>query len=87
MKQKNFNNCKGNFELTDVYALASIIGHGCRKKTKDKLISTLIYETAKIPCYGILERLMFENFEWSYCAGQSYRDEIRTIRNIILRGK
>jgi hypothetical protein len=87
MNQKNFNNCKSNFELTDVYALASIIGHGCSQKTKDRLISTLIYETAKIPSYGILERLMFENFEWRYTAGQSYVDEIKTIRNIILRGK
>ena len=87
MRQKNFNNCKQNFELTDVYALASIIGHGCRQKTKDKLISVLIYETAKIPSYGILERLMFENFEWRYTAGQDYRAEIKTIRNILLRGK
>jgi hypothetical protein len=87
MNQKTFNTCKSNFELTDVYALASIIGHGCRQKTKDKLISTLIYETARIPNYGILERLMFENYAWSYCAGQDHRSEIKTIRNIILRGK
>ncbi len=87
MKQKNFNNCKSNFELTDVYALASIIGKGCRQKTKDRLISTLIYDSSKIPNYGILERLIFEDFGWRYTAGQSYTDEIKTIRNIILRGK
>lgn len=87
MKQHNFNTCKSNFALTDIYALASIIGHGCRQKTKDRLISVLIYDTSKIPCYGILERLIFENFEWRYTAGQSYKDEIKTIRNIILRGK
>jgi hypothetical protein len=87
MIQKSFNTCKGNLELTDVYAIASIIGKGCRQKTKDKLISTLIYETAKIPCYGILDRLMFNDYAWSYTAGQDYKAEIKTIRNIILRGK
>ena len=86
MKQNNFNNCKSNLSTQDVYAIVNIIGKGCRKNTKNRLISCLTYGSAMIPNYGILERLMFENFEWSYCAGQSYTDEIRTIREIILKG-
>ena len=40
-----------------------------------------------MPTYGILERLTKEGEDWSYRAGQSYPDEIRTIREIILEGK
>jgi len=86
MKQKNFNNSKANFELTDVHALASIIGKGCRQKTKDRLLSILIYDSSKIPSYGILERLIFNDFEWIYCAGQDYRAEIKMIREALIKG-
>ena len=87
MKQKNFNTLKGSLDTHDVSELTAIIGHRCSQKTKDRIKSILTYDSSRIPSYGILERLMFEEFHWSYCVGQSYVDEIRTIRNIILRGK
>lgn len=86
-QQKNFNNCKSNFDTHDIYQLVSLIGRRCSLRTKQRLTSVLTYDAMKLPCYGIFERLMFEQYEWSYCAGQDYTAEIKTIRNIILRGK
>jgi hypothetical protein len=85
MIQVNFNNIK---ELTenDIDQLVNILGYRCRVKTCIRLRSVLTYSKSRIRSYGILDRLIKENGEWHYCAGQSYPDEIRTIREIILKG-
>lgn len=87
MKEKTFNNCKHDFNTHDIHELVAIIGYKCPLKTKKRLESILTYDSSKIPLYGILERLVYENFQWRYIAGQSYTDEIRLIRKIILTGK
>jgi len=87
MKEKNFNNCKHDLNTHDIKELVSIIGYRCPSKTKKILESKLIYSSNKIPHYSILDRLIYENFKWVYIAGQSYHDEIRTIRRIILTGE
>ena len=72
-------------ELTeqDITDIIAIVGHGCRQKTKARLRSILTYGTSSIDSYGIFGRLMCDS-SWHYVAGQSYTDEIRTLRDCIL---
>jgi hypothetical protein len=86
MKQLNFNNQKDNLTENDIEQLISFIGYKCSQKTKLRLKSILTYGTGTIKPYGILSRLIKDGGLWSYVAGQSYDDEIRTVRNCILRG-
>lgn len=84
--RNSFNDLKTQLSEQDVDQLIEIIGHRCRVKTCNRLRSILTYSPSLVPTYGILERLTKENGGWSYCAGQSYPDEIRTLREIILKG-
>jgi S-adenosylhomocysteine hydrolase len=87
MKQLNFNNQKEILTDEDIQGIMLILGKGLRMKNFQRLKSMLKYGRNTIPNCGILDRLIKENDGWSYCAGQSYPDEIRTVRNIILTGK
>lgn len=84
MKQMNFNNQKSNLSESDIDQIVTIIAYRCRIKTTNRIRSILTYTPSLIPSYGILERLIKENGNWNYTAGQSYPDEIRTLRAIIL---
>lgn len=84
--QLNFNNQKNNLKEEDIDQIVNIVSHGCRSKTRLRIRSIVTYHPSLIPSYGIFERLMKENNQWSYCAGQSYPDEIRTLRECILKG-
>ena len=64
--------------------LAFFLGYRCRQKTVLRLVSICTYSLYSIPVYGILERVQLDDNGWSYCAGQSYPDEMRTVRNIVL---
>ena len=87
-KIRSFNELKNHLSERDIEEIVSILGYRCRIRTINKLRSNLKYGRHLIPNYGILERLTKdeggESYGWSYCAGQSYPDEIRTIRDIIL---
>ena len=85
--QLNFNNQKSKLNEKDIEEIVSIIGARCQHKTLRRLRINLECSTSYIPQYGILERLIKEENGWSYCAGQSYPDEIRTVRKIILELK
>jgi len=74
-------------ELTeqDIEDIITIVGHGCRQKTKARLRSILTYGVSSIDSYGVFNRLgRYDSGTWSYVAGQSYTDEIRTLRDCIL---
>lgn len=86
MIQKNFNNQKKNLTDKDIEQILAIVGYRCRIKTHKRLESILKYGLHTIPCYGIFERLLKEGNTWEYVAGQSYVDEIRTLRECILKG-
>lgn len=82
---KNFNDLKSDLTEQDVDSIVKLIGSRCRIDTIKRLRSMLTYGTSAIGHYGILNRLERENDgSWSYCAGQSYSDEIRTVRDCIL---
>lgn len=85
--QNNFNTLKDTLTTQDIDSILCIVGHRCRIKTYNRLRSILTYGKHTIPSYGILERLYRDDKgNWKYCAGQSYPDEIRTLREIILKG-
>lgn len=86
MTQKNFNNQKKNLTEKDIEQILAIVGYRCRLKTFNKLKSILTYGPSTIPEYGIFSRLIKEGNAWEYVAGQSYSDEIRTLRECILKG-
>lgn len=84
MKEINFNDHKNSLTEKDIDQIIEVIGSRCRVNTIIRLRNNLTFSRAMIPTYGILSRLTKERGEWGYCAGQSYPDEIRTVRNIIL---
>lgn len=84
MKQLNLDNMRNDLTESDIDQIISIIGHRCRIKTVNRLRSIITYDINTIGSYGIYSRLIKEGDNWSYCAGQSYPDEIRTIRECIL---
>ena len=61
--------------------LLHLLGKRCAQKTKDRLARTLAF-VPHIPNYGIYRRVDLDPV--SYCAGQSYPDEIRCVRDCLL---
>jgi hypothetical protein len=82
-----FNNLKSNLSDQDIDELVAIIGHRCHPKTRTRIRSILKYDSSRIPMAGILDRLTKEPYGWQYFAGQSYPDEIRAVRQLILNKK
>ncbi len=91
--RQSFNNLKTNLTEEDIAQILSLVGNRCRLKTKMRLRSILTYSARSLPFFGIYERLAREEYAdssgnsvyaWSYTAGQSYTDEIRTLRECIL---
>lgn len=85
MKQENLLNVETLTE-SDIDQIVTIVGNRCRVKTVNQLRSILTYSKSLIGNYGIYSRLIREDGKWSYIAGQSYTDEIRTLRECILNG-
>lgn len=69
----------------DIDQIMVIVSHRCRIKTCQRLRFTLnhIHECKN---YGIYSRLVKENGKWTYICGQSWNDEMRTLRECILCG-
>lgn len=83
-KQENFNTLRETLTEQDIDAILAIVGYRCRVKTLQRLRSILTYHPSSIGRYGIFERLIKEDGVWEYVAGQSYPDEIRTLKDCIL---
>lgn len=82
-----FNDLKNELTESDISAILSIVGYRCREKTLRRLRSILTYGPRSIHPYGIFSRLTkLPDGSWDYCAGQSYPDEIRTLRECIIKG-
>ena len=84
----NFNSPQG---LTDHQQaeILSIIGKGCRADTKDRLSRRLRMPLALFPIYGIFSRLIIADDNDRapyYICGQSWTDEMQTLRKLILKG-
>jgi hypothetical protein len=65
-------------------SLATLLGKGCQAQTKRRLAHKLSLPLYMYRDYGIYRRVSFDNGQAEYCAGQSYTDEVRTVRELIL---
>lgn len=87
MKDNLYNIIQNNLELSENERLnlAGFLSYRCREKTYKRLKSICLYGLHTIELCGILRRLELNADEtWSYCAGQSYTDEMRTVREVVL---
>ena len=82
-----------NTKLTqeEIESAVALFGSRCKPRKKMMLrhaFGSIGYPElphfAKLPTYGIYNRVMFEDNEAHYCAGQSYPDEIRTVRECLI---
>ena len=65
-------------------AFLSLIGKGCRKNTKEKLSLRLQVPLSLWKRYGIYSRVILTDNDVEYICGQSWNDEMRTLRECIL---
>jgi len=79
-----FNNGATHLSESEQTILLTIIGKGCRANTKDKLTRRIALPLSLWTDYGIFRRVTFENGEVDYICGQSWTDEMRTLRECIL---
>jgi hypothetical protein len=72
-------------ELTsiEIESLCKLLTKGCRQSTKQAVMASL-NAVPYIKSRGIFDRVQFENGQASYCAGQDYPSEIRTVRECLL---
>ena len=63
--------------------LMELLGKRCRDKTKGMLAARLRW-VPDVPNYGIYGRVLITP-EVQYIAGQSYPDEIRYVRELLIR--
>lgn len=69
----------------DIEDIISVIGNRCRKDTKG-FLRVALNNVTEIEGCGVLERLQYgPRFGWSYCAGQDYVAELKTLRSVILK--
>jgi hypothetical protein len=80
-KYKDGQRCLTEAEQDSLYIL---LAKGCRAKTREKLSRRVKMPLALWSDWGIFRRVSFDNGQAEYCAGQSYTDEIRTVRELIL---
>ena len=69
--------------------LYNLISKGAHTRTKEIIHKRIFNDhLSMFPHCGILGRVMFDVYNdleiWSYCAGQSYPDEMRTVRSIFV---
>lgn len=77
----NLNNVTDLTE-DELNQLVSLLGNRCRQATKNRLFYAIKFNQRR---YGIYDRVCIRP-EVYYCAGQSYPDEIRTVRKLLLGG-
>ena len=89
MKQINLgHSISGDYKLSeeDIDSLMQLLTSRCNPRTKHAVRAALMFIQQEKYC-GIYERVIKDpkSGRWSYIAGQSYPDEIRTVRSL-LRG-
>ena len=76
----------GNTHLSESEqnSLYKLVSSRCRYITKDKIERRIKLPLSLWKDYGIYSRVTFVNGEVDYICGQSWTDEIRTLRECIL---
>ncbi len=73
-------------KLTDTQK-AGIVGllcKHCRRETVERIWRAVNDNCRKVKSCGIMQRVMLSEHGASYCAGQSYPDEIRVVRQVLI---
>jgi hypothetical protein len=66
-------------------SFVQIIGKGCRAATKERLARRMRLPLVWWTDYGIYRRVLFDAQGVDYCCGQSWPDEMRTLRECLLQ--
>lgn len=72
--------------VPDVDGLICMITYRCKQKTVDTLRRRLTTQVSLLRKHGIYNRMTHGEKGWEYCCGQSWNDEMRTIRECIING-
>ncbi len=68
----------------DVEEITELLTKRCKMRT----VNAVRWALMGLPSgynFGIFGRVVRESHGWSYCAGQSYTDEIRTVRELLVK--
>lgn len=78
----------GSLSDDDIFEITQLLTVRCSLQTMRCIKSILTYGLGSLKPCGLFSRIHFDETakRWSYCAGQSYREEIRTLRKLILEG-
>lgn len=82
--EAKFDNTGLRLTEAEQASLTALLGKRCNAQTKSRLAYKLSLPLYLYSDYGIYRRVSFDNGRAEYCAGQSYTDEIRTVRELIL---
>jgi hypothetical protein len=69
---------------SEIESLVELLGKRCQARTINALRRSL-KDITTIGLYGIYGRVVFTDGQSRYDAGQSYPDEIRTVRQLIIK--
>lgn len=84
-REQSFADLKLMLTEDDIDQITTLICVHCMQKTHNRVRSILRYHPSSTGNYGIYSRLTKSHMGiWEYTAGQSYTDEIRTLRECIL---
>jgi hypothetical protein len=79
-------NAEGSQYLSEEHqqAFYSLIAKGTRQKTRERLARRIELPLALWKDYGIYSRVTFVDNDVDYICGQSWNDEMRTLRECVL---
>ena len=79
-----FNDGASHLTESEQASLLKIIGARCRANTKNKIARRVELPLSLWTDYGIYRRVTFTNGRVDYICGQSWNDEMRTLRECVL---
>jgi hypothetical protein len=82
---KATNNIECELSKEQIDLVVSMIGYRCRHDTKARLKRRLALPLALLKNHGIYDRLMIGDRSIEYVCGQSWDDEMRTLRECLIK--
>ncbi len=84
-RQINFNNYREHLNEDDIDQIVELVCQRCKASTYNDVRKALTLHSSLIPHLGIFERLIKENGGWRYIAAQSYPEEIKSVRELMIK--
>lgn len=82
-RQDGHHDWSGELNEAQRVSLLALFGSGCRAPRVRSLRACFDDNCRRVKSCGILERVQLTEDGASYCAGQDYPSEIRTVREIL----